>query len=128
MELVGIKLWGSTPLEVAHGGSFFRHNESALKLTTLLVINTEVGRQVHGAFHAFRNEYKRSIGKHSAVECGEEIVTRGDDGTKIFFDEFRMFLDRFTEGTEDNAFFSEAIFIGRGNGYRIKYDVYCHSS
>ena len=51
------------------------NNQRTFKLSGIGRIDTEVRRQLHRTANPLRNIHKRTITKHSRVQCGKEIIT-----------------------------------------------------
>ena len=60
--------------EVAHVGALVGDDQRALELAGVLLVDAEIGRQLHRAAHARRHVDERAVGEHRRVERGEEVV------------------------------------------------------
>jgi hypothetical protein len=51
----------------------------------LLLVDAEIGRQLHRAAHARRHIDERAVGEHRRIERGKEIVVTGTTVPRYFF-------------------------------------------
>ena len=93
--------------------TLFGHDQRALELPRLRIVNAEVSRQLHRTTHALRDKAETSIRKHCAVQRRIEIVIRRHDRAQILANNFRVLSDRFAERTEDHAVLPQFFFVGR---------------
>jgi hypothetical protein len=97
--------WGCTPLNIVHIRARGGNNQRALELTYVLRIDTEVGLQ--GDFHAHALWYidKAATTPHRAVERGEFIIRRRNNGAEVLFDDVGILAQRCIHVGEDHAQF-----------------------
>src|SRR5439155_27154052 len=63
MQLVFVAHRSRTSFKIADVAAFVRDDEGALELACLLRVDAEVGRQLHGAAHPFRDVDEGTIGE-----------------------------------------------------------------
>ena len=68
VELIFIVRRGGTPFEITDIRALFGHNQRALELARLFVIDAEIGGKFHGGSDAFGHIDKRPIRKDSGIE------------------------------------------------------------
>ena len=69
----------------------------------LLLVDAEIGRQLHRAAHARRHVDERAVGEHRRIERGEEIVADRHHGAEIFLHQIGMLLHRLRDRHEQHA-------------------------
>ena len=92
VELILVAHRRGAAFEVAHVGALVGDDEGALELAGVLLIDAEVGRELHRAAHALRHVDKRAVGEHRRVKRGEEIVGDRHHGAEISLHQLRLLL------------------------------------
>ena len=69
--------------EVAHIRALVGDDQRALELAGVLLVDAEVGRELHRAAHARRHVDERAVGEHRRIERREEIVRHRHDRAEI---------------------------------------------
>ncbi len=67
MQLVVIISGRCAALEIAHERALFSNDQRALKLSGLLIVDAEIGRELHRAFDPFWDVDERAVRKDSRV-------------------------------------------------------------
>ena len=97
MKLVGVELGRGAAFEVTHGSAFFGHDERPLELAAFLVIDAEVGAQVHGAGDAFRDEDEAAVREDRRIQGRIEIVGGRHHAAEVLLDQVGMLAHCFAE-------------------------------
>ncbi|MPN42199.1 hypothetical protein SDC9_189755 [bioreactor metagenome] len=126
MQLVAVAHRSRTALDIADVAALIRDQNGAFKLPGFFCIDTEIGRQFHGATHAFRYINKRAVRCHRCIQRGKEVVITWNHGAQILFYQLRMIVNRLTERTENNALFRQFVAIGGRHRYRVKNSINRH--
>ena len=71
-------------LEIGNVCALVGDDERALELAGLLLVDAEVGRQLHRAAHALRHVDERAVREHRRVERGVEVVDCGTTEPRYF--------------------------------------------
>ncbi len=124
VQLLAAEFRGGAAFQVADFGAVVGDNQGAFELACFLVVDAEVGGQVHGALDAGRNVDEASVAKNSAVQCGKVIVACRYNATQVLFDQFRIFLDGVGNAAEDDAHFHELLLVAGVNADGIEYGVH----
>ena len=103
VQLVFIAHWRRAAFQVADMAAFFGNDQRALELPGIGGIDSEIGRQLHWATHAFGNVDKRPVAEDGGVQRGEEIVAVRHHRAEVFLDQLRVLDDRLGERAEDDA-------------------------
>ena len=127
MQLVGVELGGGAALQVAHAGAGLGHNEGALELARVLVVDAEVGAQVHGTGDALGDEHEAAICEHGAVEGRVEVVGEGHHAAEVLLDEVGVFPHGLAEAAEDDSLGGELLFVGGGDAHGVEDHVHGHA-
>src|SRR5690606_2185129 len=64
VQLVFVTHRRGATFQVAYVAAFLRDDEGALELTRVGRVDAKVGRQLHGATHAFRHVHERPVAEH----------------------------------------------------------------
>ncbi len=91
----------------------------------LLLVDAEIGRELHRAAHARRHVDERAVGEHRRVQRGEEVVGHRHHGAEVLLHQVRMLLQRFGDRAEDHARLRQFGLEGGGNRDRIEHRVDC---
>ena len=62
------------------------------ELPRLLLVDAEIGRQLHRAAHAFRHVDERAVAEHGRIKGREIVVAPRHDGTEVLAYELRVLL------------------------------------
>ena len=127
MQLVFVALGCRAALKVADVRALVGDDQGALELAGVLLVDAEVGRQLHRAAHARRNVDERTIRKHRAVQCREEIVGDRHNRSEIFFDEFRMRMHRLRNRAENHARLQQLVLERRDDRHRVEHRIDRHA-
>ena len=103
MKLVLVALRRGAAFEIAYIRAFFRNDERAFELARLLLVDTEIGRQLHRAAHALGDVDERPVGEDGGVERRKEIVRHRNDAAEIFLHQIRIVADGLRNRAEDDA-------------------------
>ena len=103
MELVFVALRSRAAFHVTHIRAFVGHDERALKLACVGRIDAEIGGQLQGATHTFRDVAERAVAEDCRVECCEEVVGIRYHLAEVFLHQVGMLLDGLTERHEYDA-------------------------
>ena len=109
--------------EIADVGALVGDDQRALELAGILLVDAEIGRQLHRAAHARRHVDERAVGKHRRIERGEEIVGDRHHRAEIFPHQLRMLVHRFRDRAEDHAGLGELRLEGGRDRNRIEHRV-----
>ena len=110
-------------LEVGHIGALVRDDQRALELAGLLLVDAEVGRQLHRAAHALRHVDERAVGEHRRVERGVEVVALRHDRAEVLPHELRMLADRLRDRAEDHAGLGQLGLEGGHDGDAVEHGI-----
>ncbi|MNZ52933.1 hypothetical protein D3C78_707970 [compost metagenome] len=97
VQLVAVAHGRRTPFDVTDVTAFVGHQNGTFELSGFFGVNTEIGRQLHWATHAFRDVDKCPVGGHGGIERGKEIIVTRHNGADVLFHQIRMIVDRFAE-------------------------------
>ena len=89
----------------------------------LLLVDAEIGRQLHRAAHARRHVDERAVGEHRRVERGEEIVADRHHRAEIFLHQLGMLAERLRDRHEDHAGLGQLRLEGGGDRDGIEHRV-----
>src|SRR4029078_12172294 len=117
VQLIRAALRRRAALEVANVRSLVGDDQRSLELAGVRRVDAEVRRELDRAAHAFRHVHERAVGKHRAVQRGEEVVAVRNDRAKILLDEIWMLAQRFTERAEDDAELRQLLAHRRPDGH-----------
>ena len=124
MKLVLVALGRRAAFEIADIGALLGDDQRALELTGVLLVDAEIGRELHRAAHAGRHEDERAVGEDRGIQRRVEIVCRRDHRAQIFPHELGMVLHGLREGTKDHAGLGELGLEGSGDGDGIEDGVH----
>ena len=127
MQLVGVELGGGAALQVAHAGAFLGDDEGALELARVLVVDAEVGAEVHGAGDALGDEDEAAVCEHRAVEGRVEVVGGRHHAAEVALDQVRMLAHGLAEAAEDDADGGQLLLVGGGDADRVEDHVHGHA-
>ena len=74
MQLVLVAHRRRAAFEIADVGALVGDDQRALELAGVLLVDAEVGRELHRAAHARRHVDERAVGEHRRIERREEVV------------------------------------------------------
>ena len=126
VQLVAIAYRRRTAFDIAHVAAFVGDQNGAFELAGFFRVDAEIGRQLHRAAYAFGHIDKGAVGRHRRVEGGKEVVVARHHGAEVFLHQFRVIVDRFAEGTENNPLFRQLFAIGGRHRNRVKNGVDGH--
>ena len=127
MELVFVALRRRAPLQVADRRPFLGDDQRPLELPGARGIDPEIGREVHRAVHALRDEHEGAVGEDRRVEGGEVVVIGGHHAAHVLADQLRVFADRLAKRTEDDPLLRQRRLVRRAHRHRVKDRVHCHA-
>ena len=123
VELVLVALRRRAALEVGHVGALVGDDQRALELAGVLLVDAEIGRQLHRAAHARRHVDERPVREDGRVQRREEVVGHRHDRAEILAHEVRMLADRLGDRHEDHAGLLQLLLEGRGDRDGIEHRV-----
>ncbi len=126
MELVFVAHRCRAAFEVADVRIVVRYNQSPLELPRVGGVYTEIGAKFHRAAHPFGDIHERTVGKHSRIERGEEIVAIAHHAPQIFLHQVRMVLHRLAERAENDALFGKVFLESRLYRYAVHHGIDRH--
>ena len=94
MQLVLVAHRRGAAFEIADVGALVGDDQRALELAGVLLVDAEIGRQLHRAAHARRHVDERAVGEHRRIQRGEEVVGHRHDGAEILLHQLGMLADR----------------------------------
>ncbi len=103
MELVLVALRRRAAFEIADVGALVGDDQRALELAGVLLVDPEIGRQLHRAANALRDVDEGSVGEDGRIQRGEVVVGDGNDRAEILLHELGMLADRLRDRAEDHA-------------------------
>ena len=103
VKLVLVALRRGAAFEVAHVGALVGDDQRALELAGVLLVDAEIGRQLHRAAHARRHVDERAVGEHRRVQRREEVVRGRHHGADVLLHEVGMLAQRLRDRHEDHA-------------------------
>ena len=109
--------------EVAHIGALVGDDQRALELAGVLLVDAEIGRQLHRAAHARRHVDERAVGEHRRVERREIVVGHRHHRAEILLHQFGMLADRLRDRHEHHAGLLQLFLEGRRDRHRIEHRV-----
>ena len=83
VELVLVALRRRAAFEIRDVGALVGDDQRALELAGVLLVDAEIGRQLHRAAHARRDVDERAVGEDRRVQRGEEVVRDRHDRAEI---------------------------------------------
>ena len=126
MQLVFVAHRRGAAFQIAHVCALVGDDEGALELAGLLLVDAEIGGQLHGAAHALRDIDEGAIGEDGGIERGVEIVARRHDGAEIFPDQIGIVADGLRDGAEDDARLGQLLAEGGNHRNRVEDRVHGH--
>ena len=127
VQLVLVPHGRGATFKVTHVAAVFGNNESTLELSGVGCVDAEIGGQLHGAANALGYIDKRTVGEDRGVQPGEKVVTGRHYRAQVFFDQLRVILDRFGDGTENNAGLGQWLLERCCYGNRIEDGINSHA-
>ncbi len=103
VQLVLVALGRGAAFEIADIGAFIGDDQRALELAGILLVDAEIGRQLHRAAHALGDVDEGAIGEDGAVQRREIVVGHRHDGGEVLLHQLGMLLDRVRDRAEDHA-------------------------
>ena len=103
VQLVLVAHRRGAAFEIAHVGALVGDDQRALELAGVLLVDAEIGRELHRAAHARRHVDERAVGEHRRIERGEEIVGHRHHGAEILLHQLGMLAQRLGDRHEDDA-------------------------
>ena len=123
VELVLVAHRRGAAFEIAHVGALVGDDQRALELAGVLLVDAEIGRQLHRAAHARRHVDERAVGEHRRVERGEEIVGGRHHGAEILLHQIGMLAQRLRDRHEDHAGLLQLRLEGGRDRNRIEHGI-----
>ncbi len=127
VELVLVTLRGGAPLQVADRRAFLGDDQRPLELPGARGIDPEVGREVHRAVHALRDEHEGAVGEHRRVESGKVVVVGGHHAAHVLPDQLRVLADRLAERAEDDPLLRQCRLVRGAHRHRVEDRVHRHA-
>ena len=124
MQLIAVAYRRRAAFDIAHIATLVGDQNRTFKLAGFLGVDTEIGRQLHRTAHTFRHVDKGAIGSDRGVQRSEEVVVARHHGTEILFHQFRMIVNRFAKGAEDDPLLRQLLAIGGCHRYRVENGVH----
>ena len=126
VKLVFVAHRRGAALEIAHVRALVGDDEGALELAGLLLVDAEIGRQLHRAADARRHIDEAAVGIHRGIERGVEIVGDRHDRAEIFAHKLRMGLHRLRHRAEDHAGLGQLFLEGGHDGDGVEHGIDRH--
>ncbi len=123
VQLVLVAHRRGAAFEIADIGALVGDDQRALELAGVLLVDAEIGRQLHRAAHARRHVDERAVGEHRRVERGEEVVGHRHDRAEIFLHQLGMLAHRLRDRHEDHAGLLQLLLEGGGDRDRIEHRI-----
>ena len=128
VQLIAVAYRGGTALNIADVAAFIGHQNGTFKLAGFFRVDTEISRQLHRATYAFWYVNKGAVGGHRRVERREEIIVRGYHGPNVLFHQFRVVVNRFAEGAENDPLLCQLLAVGGRHRDGVENGVHRHLS
>ena len=123
VQLVLVALRCRAALEIGHVRAFFGDDQRALELPGVLLVDAEIGRQLHRAAHALWDVDERPVREDRRIQRRVVIVRGRHDRAEIFLHQLGMGVHRFRDRAEDHAGLGE-FGLERGNdGHRVEHGI-----
>ena len=123
VQLVLVAHRRGAAFEIAHIGALVGDDQRALELAGVLLVDAEIGRQLHRAAHARRHIDERAVGEHRRVERGEEVVGIGHHRAEILLHQFGMLAQRLRDRHEDHAGLLQFLLEGGRDRHRVEHGI-----
>ena len=123
VQLVLVAHRRGAAFQVADVGALVGDDQRALELAGVLLVDAEIGRQLHRAAHARRHVDERAVGEHRRIERGEEVVGHRHHRTEIFLHQVGMLADRLRHRHEDHAGLLQLLLEGGGDRDGVEHRV-----
>ena len=94
VQLVLVAHRRGAAFEVGNVGALVGDDQRALELAGVLLVDAEIGRELHRAAHARRHVDERAVGEHRRIERREEVVGHRHDRAEILLHQLGMLADR----------------------------------
>ena len=109
--------------QVAHIRALVGDDQRALELAGVLLVDAEIGRELHRAAHARRHVDERAVGEHRRIERGEEVVGHRNHRAEILLHQVGMLAQRLGDRHEDHADLLQLFLEGGGDRNGIEHRV-----
>mmetsp|Transcript_74635 Transcript_74635/g.120509 ORF Transcript_74635/g.120509 Transcript_74635/m.120509 type:complete len:232 (-) Transcript_74635:449-1144(-) len=126
VQLLGVEHGRRAALEIRHIAVLIANQEGPLKLATVLVVDSEVGRDLHGALCARRDVAERAVAEDRTVQGSKVVVAGWDYAAHVLLDHFGMLLDSLTDGAKDHPSLQEFLLEGSPDALAIEDGVNGH--
>ena len=123
MKLVLIAHRRGAAFQIRDVGTLVGDDQRALELAGILLVDAEVGRQLHRAAHALRHVDERSVGEHRRVQRGIVVVGLRHDRAQVLLHQLRMLAQRLGNRTEDDAGLGQLLLEGRDHRHAVEYGI-----
>ncbi len=123
VKLVLVALGRRAAFEIADVGALVGDDQRALELAGVLLVDAEIGRQLHRAAHARRHVDERAVGEHRRIQRRVEIVGRRHDRAEILAHQLAVLAHRLGERAEDHPRLGELGLEGGGDRDRVEHRV-----
>ena len=123
VQLVLVAHRRGAAFEVAHVGALVGDDQRALELAGVLLVDAEIGRELHRAAHARRHVDERAVGEHRRIERREEVVGHRHDRAEILLHQLGMLAQRLGDRHEDHAGLLQLFLEGGGDRDGVEHRV-----
>ena len=103
MQLVLVALRSGAALEVRNVSALVGDDQRTLELAGVALVDAEIGRQLHRAFHARRHVNERAVGEYGRVQRRKIVVGGRHHSAEILLHQIGVFADRFRDRHEDHT-------------------------
>ena len=91
-----------------------------------LLVDAEVGGELHRAAHALRHVHERAVGEHRRVERGVEVVALRHHRAQVLLHQLGMLAHRLRDGAEDDAGLGQLRLEGGDDGDAVEHGIDRH--
>ncbi len=127
MQLIFVAHRRGATLEIGNVSAAIRDDQRALELPRLLLVDAEVGGQLHRAAHAFGHVDERAVREHGRVERRVVVVRLRHDGAHVLLHEFGVLAHRFRDRAEDHAGLLEFVLEGGDDRDAVEHGIDGHA-
>ena len=123
VQLVLVALRRRAAFEIADVGALVGDDQRALELAGVLLVDAEIGRQLHRAAHARRHVDERAVGKHRRVQRREDNCRSPARPSRDICARVRDARAPLRRSAEDHAGLRQLRLEGRGDRDGIEHGV-----
>src|SRR6185312_7496570 len=113
-------------LEIAHMRAFLGDDQGALELAGVLLVDTEIGRQLHRAAYTLGDEAERAVGEDRGVERRIIVIGHRHDRAQVLLHQFAVLADRLRNRAEDDADLGQFFAKGGDDRDRVHHRIDGH--